>query len=127
MFGFILISIISGILAGMGVGGGSIFILLCTIFNILDVNNAKVYNLIMFITAGIFATIFNIKNNNMDTKNLKKVLIPTVVGSIIGIFIIKHTNENLMKNLFYVFMLIVGIYEIISSLLSMKKSNNMNK
>ncbi len=127
MFTFILISIISGILAGMGIGGGSIFILLCTIFNILDANNAKVYNLIMFITAGIFATIFNIKNNNMDTKNLKKVLFPTVIGSIIGIFIIKHTNENLMKNLFYVFMLIIGIYEIISSLLSIKKSNNMNK
>lgn len=124
---FILISIVSGILAGMGVGGGSIFILLCMIFNIMDANNAKVYNLIMFITAGIFSTMFNIKNKNIDLKNLKKVIIPVFIGSIIGIFVIKHTNENMVKNLFYVFMLIIGLYEIFSSLINMKKSNNINK
>lgn len=124
---FILVSILSGILAGMGIGGGSIFILLCNLFNLLDMNNAKVYNLIMFITAGIFATIFNLKNNNIEKDKLKKIIVPTIFGSIIGIFTIKKINQNLVKNFFYLFMLILGIYEIFSSLINIKKSNNIYK
>lgn len=127
MITFTIITIISGILAGMGVGGGSIFILLSTIFNILELKEAKMYNLIMFIVAGIFATIFNIKNKNIDMKNLKKIMPLTLIGSIVGIFIIKHTDENLVKNLFYVFMMVIGVYEIISSLINIKRSNNINK
>ena len=45
----ILISIVSGVVAGMGIGGGSIFILLTTIFNLLEHKQAQGYNLIMFI------------------------------------------------------------------------------
>lgn len=127
MITFTIITVISGILAGMGVGGGSIFILLSTIFNILELKEAKMYNLIMFIVAGIFATIFNIKNKNIDMKNLKKIMPLTLIGSIVGIFIIKHTDENLVKNLFYVFMMVIGVYEIISSLINIKRSNNINK
>ena len=58
----ILISIVSGVVAGMGIGGGSIFILLTTIFNLLEHKQAQGYNLIMFIVVGIATTIYNIKN-----------------------------------------------------------------
>ena len=60
----ILISIVSGVVAGMGIGGGSIFILLTTIFNLLEHKQAQGYNLIMFIVVGIATTIYNIKNKN---------------------------------------------------------------
>ena len=39
----ILISIVSGVVAGMGIGGGSIFILLTTIFNLLEHKQAQGY------------------------------------------------------------------------------------
>ena len=125
--GFILISIISTIIAGMGIGGGSIFILLTTIFNILEHKEAQGYNLIMFIVVGIVTTIYNIKKKNIDVKNLIKLVIPVSIGSITGIFLLKIIEEKILKNCFYLFMVLLGIYEIFSSLKKMYKTKNNKK
>ena len=110
----IIISIISGTVAGMGIGGGSIFILLSTILGIFNQKEAMSYNLVMFIVVGIFASISNLKNNKIDKKLFKKIIIPLCIGSITRLF-------------FYIFMLIIGSYEIISSFINIIKSNNKNK
>lgn len=123
---FVIITLFSGIIAGMGVGGGSIFILLTTILNLLGYKEAKVYNLIMFITVGITATITNLKNKNIDKNLFKKLIIPVCFGSIIGIIIAKNIDESILKNLFYGFMLIIGFYEIISSLKNIINTKNIN-
>lgn len=112
----ILVASFSGIVAGMGVGGGSLFILLTTIFNIFEHKEAQSYNLIMFIVVGIFATISNMKNKNIDKKLLKKLILPVCIGSILGMLFVKHISENILKNIFYIFMVVIGSYEIISSL-----------
>ncbi len=121
---FLLIAVFSGLIAGMGVGGGSIFILLTTIFNIFSHKEAQSYNLVMFIVVGIFATISNIKNKNIDIKILKKLIIPVCIGSICGMLLVKHIDENFLRYIFYGFMVIIGIYEIISSLKNIFSAKN---
>lgn len=120
----IIIAIISGLVAGMGIGGGSLFILLTTIFNIFEHKEAQSYNLIMFIIVGIFATIANFKNDNIDKKLLKKIIIPVCFGSVCGMLLAKHISENILKNIFYVFMVLIGSYEIISSLKNIFRAKN---
>lgn len=117
----VVIALFSGIIAGMGIGGGSIFILLTTIFSIFEHKEAQSYNLIMFVIVGIFATISNFKNKNIDKDLLKKLIIPVVLGSIIGIILVKRIDEKILKYIFYGFMLLIGFYEIISSLKNIKK------
>lgn len=117
----VVIALFSGIIAGMGIGGGSIFILLTTIFSIFEHKEAQSYNLIMFVIVGIFATISNFKNKNIDKNLLKKLIIPVVLGSIIGIILVKRIDEKILKYIFYGFMLLIGFYEIISSLKNIKK------
>lgn len=117
----VVIALFSGIIAGMGIGGGSIFILLTTIFSIFEHKEAQSYNLIMFVIVGIFATISNFKNKNIDKILLKKLIIPVVLGSIIGIILVKRIDEKILKYIFYGFMLLIGFYEIISSLKNIKK------
>lgn len=117
----VVIALFSGTIAGMGIGGGSIFILLTTIFSIFEHKEAQSYNLIMFVIVGIFATISNFKNKNIDNDLLKKLIIPVVLGSIIGIILVKRIDEKILKYIFYGFMLLVGFYEIISSLKNIKK------
>lgn len=117
----VIIALFSGIIAGMGIGGGSIFILLTTIFSIFEHKEAQSYNLIMFVIVGIFATISNFKNKNIDKDLLKKLIIPVVLGSIIGIILVKRIDEKILKYIFYGFMLLIGFYEIISSLKNIKK------
>ena len=91
----VIIALFSGIIAGMGIGGGSIFILLTTIFSIFEHKEAQSYNLIMFVIVGIFATISNFKNKNIDKNLLKKLIIPVVLGSIIGIILVKRIDEKI--------------------------------
>lgn len=117
----VVIALFSGTIAGMGIGGGSIFILLTTIFLIFEHKEAQSYNLIMFVIVGIFATISNFKNKNIDKNLLKKLIIPVVLGSIIGIILVKRIDEKILKYIFYGFMLLIGFYEIISSLKNIKK------
>lgn len=117
----VIIALFSGTIAGMGIGGGSIFILLTTIFSIFEHKEAQSYNLIMFVIVGIFATISNFKNKNIDKNLLKKLIIPVVLGSIIGIILVKRIDEKILKYIFYGFMLLIGFYEIISSLKNIKK------
>ncbi|MEG2348487.1 MAG: sulfite exporter TauE/SafE family protein [Clostridia bacterium] len=120
----ICISILTSTIAGMGIGGGSIFILLTTIFNLFNQKQAQGYNLIMFIAAGVSTTIINFKNNKNDKKIFKQLLIPICLGSICGIIVMKNLDENFLKYIFYGFMLIIGMYEIFSSLKSIIKGNN---
>lgn len=126
---FIIIAIISGMIAGMGIGGGSVFILLTTIFDLLDQREAQFYNLVMFIAVGFVSTIYNIKNKNIDVKTLIKLLLPVCAGSITGIILLKLFDENILKKFFYLFMIIIGLYEIISSLkkIFITKNNNVRK
>lgn len=118
---FILITIFSAILAGTGVGGGSIFILLITTFNLLDYKTTMAYNLIMFIVVGITASINNIKCKKFDKKIFFKIIFLCLIGSFIGVQFTTSVDEATIKKYFNIFILIIGSYEIISSVISLKK------
>lgn len=120
------VALFSGIVAGMGIGGGGIFILLSTIFNIFNQKEAQSYNLIMFVIVGISSTIVNLKNKNIDKENFKKLIIPVCLGSIVGVNILKFIDEKILKIIFYIFMLLIGGYEIISSLKNIFSAKNNN-
>lgn len=119
-----IIATISCVISGMGIGGGSIFILLSTIFNLFEQREAQTYNLIMFIAIGISITIYNLKKGSIDKKKLKKLIIPTCLGSIVGVILVKYIDQKILKYLFYGFLLIIGSYEIITSLKSIKDEKN---
>lgn len=118
---FIIITIFAAIIAGSGVGGGSIFILLVSTFNILDYKTAMGYNLIMFIVVGVFASINNIKCKKFDKKLFFKIIFLCLLGSFIGVQFGETIEEATIKKYFYIFISILGIYEIISSFISLKK------
>ena len=124
----IAISIISGILAGMGIGGGALFVILSTTLLNFDQKYAQAINLIMFISVGISATVSNIKDKKVDFKLVKKILPLLIVGALIGSWIITKIDSKTLKIYFSYFLVVIGIYEIITSLKRIKKAkNNTNK
>lgn len=121
---YIFISALSCFLAAMGMGGGSLFIILGSIFLDISQKTLQGLNLIMFISSGITATILNLKNKMID-KNLSKKIIPMlIIGSIIGVYIASIIKEDKLRKYFLIFITIIGLYEIISSLINMKKEKN---
>ena len=62
----ILIGMISGIVSGTGMGGGTILIFLLTFMMGIEQHVSQATNLIFFIPTSIVAIIINIKNKNID-------------------------------------------------------------
>ncbi|MGN1013590.1 MAG: TSUP family transporter [Clostridia bacterium] len=122
-----IIACISSFLSGLGIGGGSIFILFSMLFKILDLNEARTYNLLLFICVGVVISIKNFKNIKNDKSKYIKGIVFLSLGAIIGTFFSKHLSEKITKILFYIFFLLIGFYEIIVSLKNIKMDKNISK
>ena len=121
------IACLSSFLSGMGIGGGSSFIILSLLFELLNIDQARTYNLILFISVGIFIIFKNLKNKKIFDKKYFKSLFFIIIGCILGMILNKYINSEQMKKFFYMFMLIIGISEIITSLINIKNENNNYK
>lgn len=66
----IITGFLSGIIGGMGIGGGTILIPIMTIFLGFDQKTAQAVNLIYFIPTAITALTIHIKNKQIEKNNL---------------------------------------------------------
>ena len=123
----VLIGLASGIVSGIGMGGGTILIFLLS--NVMNVNQhiAQATNLIFFIPTSIVAIIVNMKNKNIDIKLASLVSFFGILGAIIGANIAIYMEEKIIKKWFGIFLAIIAIneiYSIIKEYINAKKTNN---
>ncbi len=118
---FILIGLLSGVVTGLGMGGGSILILLLTTFMSVPQHTAQATNLIFFIPTAITAIIVHFKNKNVDKSIGQKLLYSAILGSAIGAYLTSHINGSNLKKYFGMFLLVVGTLEIITTLKKLYK------
>ena len=127
MLKLVVVSVVSALLAGMGIGGGALFVILSTLFLGYEQKEAQFVNLVMFIAVGVSTTISNFKNKKIEKNSLPKIIPLIILGSIIGTFLMKKIGNENLRMYFSVFMAIIGLYEIISSLIKIKKGKNKNE
>lgn len=108
----ILFGLIAGMVTGLGMGGGTILILLLTYFNGFEQHVAQATNLVFFIPTSLAAMVTNLKNKNVDMKVVKVIVAFGVLGAIIGSIISNNISSNYLKKYFAIFLLIIAIYEI---------------
>lgn len=108
----IICGLLSGIISGMGIGGGTILIPALSIFLHLSQHAAQGINLLYFIPTAIVALIVHIKNKNVDFKSALSIIIYGIGGAVIGAYIANITDAGLLRKIFAVFLLLMGIYEI---------------
>ena len=123
----ILVGIISGIITGLGMGGGSILILILVSFMSVSQHIAQATNLIFFIPTAIIAIFIHIKNNNIDKVIARKLLFTTIIGSACGSYLTSKIDAGNLKKYFGFFLLAVGIYEIITTIKEYKKDKKEEK
>jgi len=107
-----IVSLISGIISGMGIGGGTILIPALIIFFNIKQHIAQSTNLIIFIPTSIVALYFHTKQGNVVKDVLKNLIIFGIIGSIIGSFLAVSIKSDMLKKMFGIFLLIMGAYEI---------------
>ena len=108
----ILFGIISGIITGLGVGGGAILILLLSLFFNLEQHTAQAINLVFFIPTAISAIIINAKHKNIDYKLASTIIIFGIIGAAIGAIVAQQINSYYLRKIFAVFILIIAAKEI---------------
>lgn len=121
--------IISGMVSGIGMGGGAILILVLSVFMEIDQHIAQATNLVFFIPTSISAIITTIKEKLINWKIGLPVAISGIIGAIIGAKISVKLDVKYLKKYFGIFLILITIYEIYSLVIQYKKerkSNNKN-
>ena len=119
--------LISGIIGGMGMGGGTLLIPILTIFLGFKQKNAQAINLLVFIPMSLFALIIHIKNKLVDFKVGIPVILSGVIFSILGSYLASVLSNALLKKIFAIFLLLVGINQGAQTIISLKKTKTKPK
>ena len=125
----ILIGTISGTVAALGMGGGTVLILLLGIFSGLAQHLIQGTNLIFFIPTSITAIYMNIKNKTINYKMALIISIFGCIGAIIGSKLSFKFDSKSLKKYFGIFLLFIAAFEIYSLVKQyrIRKEENNNK
>lgn len=126
----IVFGIIAGMITGLGMGGGTILILLLSNFLDFEQHVAQATNLIYFIPTSLVTIIINMKNKNINFKLAKWISIFGVIGALIGAKLTEIVDSKNLKKYFAIFIMIIGFiefYKIIKEYIFVKKRNNKDK
>ena len=125
---FGLAGIISGIIAGMGMGGGTLLIPILTIFLSVTQHNAQGVNLVVFVPAAVVAIIIHAKNKLVNFSVGLPLIVGGAIAAILGSILAIHLSNDVLKKCFGVFLLLVGVWQIIYTILSVhySKDNKVN-
>ncbi len=107
-----IIGFLSGIISGMGIGGGAILIPALTIFQGISQRAAQGINLAYFIPTAVIAVIVHIKNKRIDFSRVLYLAISGIPGAILGSLYAGSTGDGVLRRMFGGFLLLVGLYEI---------------
>ena len=119
-----IIGFFSGILGGMGVGGGMLLIPAATMFLQLSQHRAQSLNLFCFIPSAICALVVHIKNKNISFKTAIPIIITGIPFALLGAYFSTNLSSGLMEKLFGIFILVFGIKEIYTGIKSEKGSKS---
>ena len=77
----IIFGLISGVVASLGMGGGTILILLLNLFSSIGQHIVQGVNLVFFIPTSVVAIFMNIKHQTVDYKVAKPLIFFGVIGA----------------------------------------------
>lgn len=109
----LIIGFLSGILAAMGFGGGSVLLIYLTTFSGVEQVKAQGINLLFFIPCAFVSVIYNFKKGLIKYKNGIFIFLGSLFGMIIGIYLLRFVQGELLGKLFGAFLIISGISSLI--------------
>ena len=113
---FILEGLLGGILAGMGMGGGTLTLpILVLVMNVAQLT-AQFANLIAFLPSGTGALFVHVKNGLVRKENLIYMFVPSIIACVGCSFFATEANGDLLKKLFGGFLVLVAIVSFISKI-----------
>ena len=99
----------ASILSAWGVGGGTLLLLVMTLFLGVDQRTAQGINLLFFLPTAISALICHAKGGYLDKPTLKNAVPPAVAAALAGAWIATALDVELLRRPFGVYLLLSGV------------------
>ena len=110
---YVLSGVASGIVSGMGIGGGAILIPALTIFLGMEQQAAQKINLMYFLPTAAIALRTHSKNGNIEKSGLLRITLYGLIGAGVGALIAVQIDGVYLRKGFAVFLLCMAAYEIV--------------
>ena len=118
---FLAVGFVSGLLGGMGMGGGTILIPVLTIFTGVEQHVAQATNLIAFLPMAAISLSVHKDSGFVKGGNIIWLIVPAVITSVLGGFAAAFLPGDILKKLFGVFLIVLGVKGLFTLKLSPSK------
>lgn len=108
----ILTGFFSGIISGMGIGGGAVLIPALVFVSGTAQQTAQGINLTYFIPTAVAALFVHIRNRNVELKSAAIIGGFGIIGAAVGSMLAAAVGAELLRRMFGIFLLLIGVYEI---------------
>lgn len=127
IFLLIVFGFLSGILGGMGMGGGTILIPMLTVFAHFNQHTSQGINLVVFIPMAIISIIIHIKNKLIDFKVALPIIAVGLVSSILSAMLANKIQGENLRLYFSIFLIALGLFQLISVIVKIVKDKKVRK
>lgn len=108
----IIFGLMAGIVTGLGMGGGTILILLLSLFMDMEQHVAQATNLVFFIPTSLAAIMINLKQKNVNLKVATIISFFGIIGAMIGAVISENITSEKLRKYFAIFILFIAFHEV---------------
>lgn len=110
----LLTGLITGVLSGFGIGGGTLLILWLTFVSGMNQFQAGGINLLYFVACALPALYGHVKNKLVEKQAVLWASVAGVPACILAALLASITDVTLLRRIFGVFLLIIGFRELFS-------------
>lgn len=121
----LLAGLFSGIIGGMGMGGGAVLIIYLSLFTDTPQLKSQGINLLFFIPIGLTALIIYAFKKQIKWKTVLPLSLYGIIGTFLGIMLTKYISNDWLSKIFGVFLILMALKEFFTK--KTKTVENDNK
>lgn len=108
----VLVGIVLGFLAGLGVGGGSLLILWLTCVLGMEPQTARSINLLFFLPCAAISICFRRKQGHLPLKKIIPAMVTGCLAAVAFSWLGSHIHTELLRKLFGGLLILTGLREL---------------
>ena len=108
----VLIASVLGMLAGMGIGGGSLLLLWLTQIALIPQEQARLINLLFYLPAAMISILFRKAQKSLQIKPIRPAILAGCISATFFSIIHSQWDLTLLKRLLGILLIATGIREI---------------
>ena len=118
---YLLVGFASGVLGGMGMGGGTILIPALTILLGVGQHVAQATNVVAFLPMAALVLPAHKKNGLLRTDGVWYLIIPAIISTVLAGILMAALPSDFLRKLFGLFLIGLAVREILSLVNSLQK------